>query len=232
MNDSKNTRSDNEREKIGDGAFFPGPEADFLDGISRTYGHKEETRIPPSVGERIKGVRESKSLTLTDMAQRTGFSEETIAGIEKGEILPPLGDMVKLAKALEMKMGYLLAQGEAKPYTVVRKKDRKPISRYDSQRTQRYGYVYETLAPEKKERNMEPFLVTLVPTPGEEPPSTHEGEEFIFVLEGEVEVLLGDEREILTVEDSIYYDSTMPHRVRALGDGNARILAVLYTQEK
>jgi transcriptional regulator with XRE-family HTH domain len=185
-----------------------------------------------SVGARIKSVRESKALSLQDVAQRTGFSETTITQIEAGEIVPPLGDMVKLARALDMKMGYLLAQGEAKPYTVVHKKDRKQISRYDSQRTQRYGYTYETLAPEKKDRNMEPFLVTLVPTGQEEPPSTHTGEEFIFVLDGEIEVLLGEKREILTVEDSIYYDSTLPHRVRALGDKEARILAVLYTQEK
>lgn len=232
MGELKNNSSEKEREGGRSADYTHRPEEDLLEGVSRTYGQKEETAIPPSVGERMKSVRESKSLTLTDVAQRTGFSEATIAAIERGEIVPPLGDMVKLAKALEMKMGYLLAQGETQPYTVVRKKGRKPISRYDSQRTQRYGYLYETLAPEKKDRNMEPFLVTLVPTSGEEPPSTHQGEEFIFVLDGEVEVLLGDHREVLTAEDSIYYDSTLPHRVRALGEGNARILAVLYTEEK
>ena len=79
---------------------------------------------------------------------------------------------------------------------------------------------------------MEPFLVTLEPISQDESPSTHDGEEFIFVLEGEIEVILGENREILSAEDSIYYDSTLPHRVRALGDQNARIVAVLYTQEK
>jgi transcriptional regulator with XRE-family HTH domain len=207
-------------------------EADFLESISRASGHGEEPPPSLSVGARVKAMRESKALSLKDVAQRTGFSESTIAQIESGEILPPLGDMVKLARALDMKMGYLLAQGESKPYTVVHKKNRKQISRYDSQKTQRYGYTYETLAPEKKDRNMEPFLVTLVPTSQEEPPSTHDGEEFIFVLDGEIEVLLGEHREVLTEEDSIYYDSTTAHRVRALGDRNARIVAVLYTQEK
>jgi quercetin dioxygenase-like cupin family protein len=75
-------------------------------------------------------------------------------------------------------------------------------------------------------------LVTLEPTAADEPSSTHDGEEFIFVLEGKIEVLLGENQEILSPEDSIYYDSTLPHRVRALGDQNARILAVLYTQVK
>jgi mannose-6-phosphate isomerase-like protein (cupin superfamily) len=131
-----------------------------------------------------------------------------------------------------MKMGYLLAQGEAKPYTVVRKTNRKPVSRYGSQKTIRYGYSYESLAPEKRERNMEPFLVTLEPTSEDESPSSHDGEEFIFVLDGAIEVLLGENRELLSQEESIYYDSSLPHRVRSMGDRSARILAVLYTQEK
>jgi len=207
-------------------------EADFLEGISRSSGHEEESFMSLSVGARIKAVRETKALSLQDVAQRTGFSELTITQIETGQILPPLGDMVKLARALEMKMGYLLVQGESKPYTIVYKKNRKTVSRYGSQKTLRYGYTYESLAPEKKERNMEPFLVTLEPTSKDESPSTHDGEEFIFVLAGEIEVILGEKREILSPEDSIYYDSTLPHRVRALGDQSARILAVLYTQEK
>lgn len=207
-------------------------EADFLEGISRSSGQEEELPLSLSVGARVKAIRQKQALSILDVSQRTGFSELTIAQIEAGEILPPLGDLVKLARALEMKMGYLLVQGESKPYTVVRKKNRKPISRYSSQKTIRYGYSYESLAPEKRERNMEPFLVTLEPTSQDEPPSTHDGEEFIFVLEGEIEVLLGENRELLAPEDSIYYDSSLPHRVRALGDQNARIVAVLYTQEK
>jgi transcriptional regulator with XRE-family HTH domain len=212
--------------------FAHSAEAEFLEGVSRSSGQGEDLPMSLSVGARVKATRQEKALSLQDVAQRTGFSESTIAQIEAGEILPPLGDLVKLARALEMKMGYLLVQGESKPYTVVRKKNRKMVSRYGSKKTIRYGYFYESLAPEKKDRNMEPFLVTLEPTSGDEPPSTHDGEEFIFVLEGEIEVLLGEEKELLSPEDSIYYDSSLPHRVRSAGDRNARIVAVLYTQEK
>jgi transcriptional regulator with XRE-family HTH domain len=212
--------------------FSPSAEADFLDDIVRSAGQKEEVPISQSVGVRVKAVRERKGLSLHDVAQRTGFSETLIAQIEAGEALPPLGDLVKLARALEMKMGYLLVQGEAKPYTLVQKKNRKAISRYGSQKTMRYGYFYESLAPEKRDRNMEPFLVTLEPIQQDEAPSTHDGEEFIYVLEGKIEVILGDQQETLEAEDSIYYDSTLPHRVKCLGDQSAKILAVLYTQEK
>jgi transcriptional regulator with XRE-family HTH domain len=212
--------------------FSSSAEADFLEGVSRASGITEEVPMAQSVGLRVKALREIKGLSYSDLAQRTGFSETLVQEIESGAALPPLGDLVKLARALDMKMGYLLVQGEAKPYAVVRKQDRKAISRYGSQKTVRYGYAYESLAPEKRDRNMEPFIVTLEPRLEEEAPSTHDGEEFIYVLEGAIEVQMGEKRERLEPEDSIYYDSTQPHLVRCAGDRPARILAVLYTQGK
>ena len=61
--------------------------------------------------------------------------------------------------------------------------------------------------------------------------STHEGEEFIFVLEDEMEVTLGNHTDILYPGDSIYYDSTIPHRVQCRKDKETKILAVLYTSK-
>ena len=212
--------------------FSSSAEADFLEGVTRASGVTEEVPMAQSVGLRVKAIREEKGLSYSDLAQRTGFSEALVQEIESGASLPPLGDLVKLTRALDMKMGYLLVQGESKPYAVVRKKDRKAISRYGSQKTARYGYAYESLAPEKRERNMEPFIVTLEPRSEEEAPSTHDGEEFIYVLEGAIEVQMEEKRERLEPEDSIYYDSTQPHLVRCAGDRPARILAVLYTQGK
>jgi quercetin dioxygenase-like cupin family protein len=79
---------------------------------------------------------------------------------------------------------------------------------------------------------MEPFLVTLEPaTLKTSKTSVHEGEEFIFVLEGEMEVILGDHTDILYSGDSIYYDSNIPHRVQCHQDKVTRILAVLYTAD-
>jgi len=212
--------------------FSSSAEEDFLEGVTRASGMAEEVPMAQSVGLRVKTVREEKGLSYSDLAQRTGFSEILVQEIESGTALPPLGDLVKLARALDMKMGYLLVEGESKPYAVVRKQERKAISRYGSQKTARYGYAYESLAPEKRDRNMEPFIVTLEPRTEEEAPSTHDGEEFIYVLDGVIEVQMGEKRERLEPEDSIYYDSTQPHLVRCAGDRPARILAVLYAQGK
>jgi quercetin dioxygenase-like cupin family protein len=82
------------------------------------------------------------------------------------------------------------------------------------------------LAPGKKDRMMEPFIVTLHPAVSDEP-STHDGQEFIYVLEGEMEVMVEGAREVLKPGDSVYYDSTSTHLVKAHGDKPAKILAVL-----
>ena len=78
---------------------------------------------------------------------------------------------------------------------------------------------------------MEPFLVTLEPAETDEERSNHDGQEFIFVLQGEMEVRLGEERHLLESGDSIYYDSTVPHLVKCHGSEKTKILAVLYTEK-
>jgi quercetin dioxygenase-like cupin family protein len=129
-----------------------------------------------------------------------------------------------------MKIGYFISGDEDRPYTIVRRTDRKVISRYDSKKGEHYGYEYVSLAPHKTDRHMEPFLVTLVPSATEEERSTHDGQEFIFVLTGTMEVRLGEEIHFLEPGDSIYYDSTVPHLVKCHGETETRILAVLYAE--
>jgi len=217
---------------------------DFLGEISSQFERKEEEQafmdsIGPEVeeeglelrvGERVREVRQKKGLSLEDISQRTDIEVGYLQEIEQGAVSPPLGVLIKLAKALEMKMGYFISGEEDRPFTIVRASERKVISRYDSQKGKRYGYQYESLAPHKKDRHMEPFLVTLVPSDTEEERSSHDGQEFIYVLEGTMEVRLGDEVYLLSPGDSIYYDSTVPHLVKCHGADKTKILAVLYTE--
>jgi len=78
---------------------------------------------------------------------------------------------------------------------------------------------------------MEPFLVTLVPSETEEERSTHDGQEFIFVLTGKMEVRLGEEVHVLDPGDAIYYDSVVPHLVKCHGTEVTKILAVIYAEK-
>ena len=202
-------------------------EKEFMDSIDRESPRED---IQVNVGERVKAVRDGQGLSLTDISQRTGIDISILEGIEDGTVAPPLGTVIKLAKALEMKMGYFISGEEERSYTVVRGDDRKIVSRYDSKKGKHYGYEYESLAPHKKNRHMEPFLITLEPADTEEERSAHDGQEFIYVLEGTMEVRLGEGIHILEPGDSIYYDSIVPHLVKCHGSKTTKILAVLYAE--
>ncbi len=201
---------------------------DFLSDITSHEIPKEDILV--KVGERVRRVRESRGLSLQDISLRTDIDVSMLKQIEEGALAPPLGTIIKLAKALEMKIGYFISGEEDRAYTIVRRDDRKVVSRYDSKRAKYYGYEYESLAPHKKDRHMEPFLVTLEPAETEEERSAHDGQEFIFVLEGNMEVRLGEEIHILEPGDTIYYDSTVPHLVKCHGNKTTKILAVLYAE--
>ncbi|MDI7258490.1 MAG: cupin domain-containing protein [Thermodesulfobacteriota bacterium] len=181
------------------------------------------------VGEKIKTIREGKGLSLKEVADLTGFSTALLSQMENHLVSPSLGTMIKLANALGVRVGDLLGETQGEPFAIVRKDERKSVSRFASKDGVKYGYSYESLGFEKKDRHMEPFIVTLEPaTVKTSKTSVHEGEEFIFVLEGEMEVILGDHTDVLSPGDSIYYDSTIPHRVQCHQDKVTRILAVLY----
>jgi transcriptional regulator with XRE-family HTH domain len=216
---------------------------DFLSHVSQFASRAEEEafmatighahtgeELPVRAGERVKRVREKRQLSLKDVSLRTGIDETTLQQIEEESLMPPLGTVIKLAKALEMKMGYFISGDEEKPYTIVKSQDRKLVSRFDSRKGKHYGYAYESLAPYKKDRHMEPFLVTLEPASTEMERSTHDGQEFIFVLSGEMEVRLEEAIYVLEPGDAIYYDSTLPHLVKCHGTETTKILAVLYAE--
>ena len=201
----------------------------FLEGISKHCGSEESEELGP-LGERVKKIREEKGLTLADVSSRTGIDQSYLKLIESEEVSPPLGILIKLGKALGMKMGFFISGGATCAYTVVRKEEQKKISRRAATEDKSYGYTYQALAPGKKDRHMEPFLVTLDPSK-EKKLSSHDGQEFIYVLEGRMEAIIGDESVVLEEGDSIYYDSNVPHQVRSV-EGSTRILAVLYAYDK
>jgi transcriptional regulator with XRE-family HTH domain len=196
-----------------------------MGGIMEEERQFEEVRV----GERIKELRERKGLSLKEVADLTGFSTALLSQMENHLVSPSLGTIIKLARALSVRVGDFLGETEGEPFTIVRKDERKMVSRFASKEGVKYGYSYESLGFDKKDRHMEPFIVTLEPaTVKAAKTSVHEGEEFIFVLEGEMEVILGNHTDILYPGDSIYYDSTIPHKVQCHQDKVTRILAVLY----
>jgi transcriptional regulator with XRE-family HTH domain len=185
------------------------------------------------IGERIRSLRKAKGLSIADVSQQSGIAESTINGIERHMVSPPLGNLVSLAKVFGISVGDFFGESGDAPYCIVRSGDRKTVSRFNSTDAKSGGYSYQSLGQQKKNRHMEPFLVTLTPTDSTQvEPNQHIGEEILFVLEGEVEVRLLDKTEILNPGDSIYYDSTMPHVVSCHGKEPATMLAVIYAKDE
>jgi quercetin dioxygenase-like cupin family protein len=178
------------------------------------------------IGDRIKTLRQEKGISLEDLAARTGFEADFLAKIESRDVYPQLGTIIKLSRSLDAAFGKLLSGEGDKPYAITRLKDRKPVSRSTSHKGQQHVYSYKGLAPEVKGRSMEPLIVQLQESQEKEI-SKHDGEEFVYVLNGTVLLQLGDEQYELEPGDSAYYLSNVPHWI-ASKTGSATILAVIY----
>ncbi len=203
--------------------------------INVDYFEELTGKIPPSspggltgIGDRIKTLRKEKGVSIADLADMTGFTPDLLTRIEAREVMPQLGTVIKLSKALDAAMGGLLSGAGDKPYAVTRMGDRQSVSRSTFQDGRKHLYAYKGLAAEVDGRHMEPLIVQLAENPEKEL-SQHDGEEFIYVLQGTVVLEIGPERCELFPGDSAYYSSTTPHWLAAKSD-KATILAVIYNQ--
>jgi transcriptional regulator with XRE-family HTH domain len=178
------------------------------------------------VGQRIRKMREEKGLDLQELSRLTGFDVPLLSSLEKNEAQPQLGTVIKLSKALDSAFGRLVSGVGDKLYSITRKNERRTVSRSTSKSGQKQVYKYKSLAPDVQGRHMEALIVQLEVDPDKEI-SIHEGEEFIFVLNGTVMLEIGDDCHELEPGDSVYYLSTTPHHIAAKED-KATILAVLY----
>ncbi len=186
------------------------------------------------IGDRIHHLRIKKQLSLANLAKESGLSEATLAGIEDHSVLPPLGQIVTLAKIFQTSVGEIFGDSADSPFCIIRSDDHQAVSRFGSMAATSGGYSYESLGHQKQNRQMEPFLVTLTPVaePDQVEPNQHDGEEFIFVLNGQVDVRLSDHKDVLNPGDSVYYDSALPHVVSCHGKDPATILAVIYAKKE
>ena len=184
------------------------------------------------IGSKIKGIRESKNLSLEEIAESSGLSIEQISSIENYQNLPSLGPLIKIARALGVRLGTFMDDSDALGPVVCRAADRErdsSISFSNGATDARKHMEYHPLAQQKAGRHMEPFVIDINPEDAPEfQLSAHEGEEFIYVMQGEVEIVYGKETYNLKEGDSIFYDSIVNHHVHGAPGKSAKILALIY----
>ena len=184
------------------------------------------------VGEKIKSLRETKEISIAEMAERTGLAEEQINRIENNVDIPSLAPLIKIARALGVRLGTFLDDQDEMGAVICRKQEEtdSTISFSNNAMDARTHMRYQALAKSKSDRHMEPFIVDIEATNDTDfTLSSHEGEEFIYVMDGIIEVCHGKKKHIIKTGDTIYYDSIVPHHVHGYEGQAAKILAVVYT---
>jgi len=174
-----------------------------------------------SFGAKMKQLRELRKISYEQLANKTGFSWRYLKEIEEGMAVPPVSAVIQIAKALAIDSGSFLSA--EKQEASVRK--RKEIF---YKRTQ--AYSYKTLTPDAETKHMKAFLVNIDPKQDHKMVEyKHEGEEFLYVLKGQVEVMVGESQNLLKKGETLHFDSSIIHKLRNLSDEEAKLLVVIYT---
>ena len=161
------------------------------------------------IGQRLKGLRDVLDIEAQEVADLCGISLEQYEKMERGESELSVANLQKIAR--EYKVDFLTRSGQG--LSVQRRK----------------AYHYESLASGFRGRKAEPFIVTVEPKPEDAPreSNSHPGQEFNMVFEGQLELTIGKKVLTLNVGDSIYFDATQPHGMRALGGQPVKFLAII-----
>lgn len=188
------------------------------------------------LGNKIKTLRESLQLSPEELAERCDCNVEVIHDLEAGKLAPSLAPLLKITRALGVRLGTLMDDDTALGPVYVDTDGMQEVTRMKSLETDSDAgdLSYFSLAAGRASRHIDPFIITVTPS-GETDHELHghEGEEFLYGLEGEIEIEYGKgdagEFFILKPGESIYYDAIVPHQVRAHDQQNAKFLAVVYT---
>ena len=185
-----------------------------------------------ALGAKITTLRESLELTQAELAERCGCDLSVIEGLEAGQVAPSLAPLIKITRALGVRLGTLMDDDDSFGPIYLKAADLAEATRMHSLETASDAgdLRFFSLAEGRASRHMDPFIITITPS-GETDHelSQHEGEEFLYGMEGCIEIEYGKEVYVLHPGESIYYDSIVPHQVRAHEGQSAKFLAVVYT---
>jgi transcriptional regulator with XRE-family HTH domain len=182
---------------------------------------------------KIQSLRKNRGMTLEELAKKTGLTKGYLSQIENSSKTPPFSTLDKIGHALGVDITYFFINNEnyhqlKNKIIIVKPEERKEVDPGGLRR----GYGYESLAFKKRAKNMEPYLITI---DSKYPEGTykHDGEEFLFILEGVMEFNYGGEKYIIKKGDSVYFDSGIEHSTsRVLGDGEVKMLCIIYNYRR
>lgn len=177
------------------------------------------------IGDRLRGLREVLDIPVEEVAELCNISVEQYEAMEAGDGELSVSNLQKISKQYGIALDVLLFGEEPhmSQYFLTRKGKGMSVER-------RKAYKYQSLASGFRGRTAEPFIVMVEPKEGTPPieKNTHTGQEFNMVLEGSMEIVIGQKSLTLNEGDSLYFDATLPHGMRALNNRPVRFLAIIF----
>lgn len=184
------------------------------------------------VNQRIISFMKKREMDIQGLADATGLEPGFIDTMLQEDVYPPLGPLMKIARALGVRLGTFLDDQETSDPYIVRQAERVAEFSVLDGKNKATALNFYALGKGKADRHMEPFFVEILPESAREKTlSSHEGEEFIAVISGSIEVIYGNKIHVLNAGDSVYYNSIVPHYVSCAGEEKAEIHAVIYVPE-
>ncbi len=173
------------------------------------------------IGANLKTLRLESGLSQKSLADATQLSPTLISRIESGLVRPSIATLELTAQSLKVDIGYFFRDEEKRHFCISLREKRKNV-------VSKRGYGVEGLIEGMENHFMDPAIVTLRGKKEEDKVelSTHEGQEFMYVLEGKVEIILGSKRFVLKKGDAAYWNGSVPHKGISLSKKPARTLNV------
>jgi transcriptional regulator with XRE-family HTH domain len=173
-------------------------------------------------------MRLQKAITLQQLASQTNLSKSLLSKIENGKVSSPVSTLFTIAKGLNTKITYFFNdRDENLPIILVRKNERRQFHRINA----RFGYTYEALGYKRKEKLMEPFILYMDKKTAKNVSFSHPGEEILFIMDGTWEFKHGDQTLVLRKGDCIYFDASVPHSGRPIGNKPVKAFMVICSGE-
>lgn len=177
------------------------------------------------IGERLRGLRDVLDIPAEDVAQLCDLDIDTYLKMEDGEGELSISSLQKISKKYGIALDVLLFGEEPhmSHYFLTRNGQGMSVER-------RKAYKYQSLASGFRGRSADPFMVTVEPKPDDVPIylNSHQGQEFNYVTSGTLQLTIGKKTLMLNEGDSIYFDATQPHGMKAVGDKAAQFLAIIF----
>jgi transcriptional regulator with XRE-family HTH domain len=177
------------------------------------------------IGERIKRLRLKKSMGLVELGRHTGLSASFLSQLETGRVVPTLRNLARVAMVFSKDLSYFF---ETEPHTLFRIHRKKERVRLPQTGVDDPTYYFESLGYMVPDRQLDPYFAEFVPLKKniEVRPHVHPGYEFLYILDGELEIRHADKTHVLTPGDGVYFDASTPHGYRCAGKSAAQAIIV------